>query len=914
MCSDDLPNDGKPGACCIPPKKWSTSANGWAGACVECSNTQAPAELKAGVDEPYITCTGNGDTTKTHFKYRITKQGSTAAGDTFISEQFTIGTQVLHTASLALGTYTVECFYGTAASVDTSTAATPHSCTKTTVVSDAANGCSRLYPYKGSTLSDEMISNTAFDASFRCGSRLPVNGTVTNPYMFRVGTTPFLYLPFDALISELFNGLSIGPVSQQTQSYNFTTGNTDVSCAVKIGGGYSTNSACKLTACSGANCNTPQTFSVIHSGDLTCTSENTGTYNIGCNPEAADPVRNECITWFQKAITAGSTNVPNGVKFTVSFTFNSPTPTPVECTKYAAGSMPGGLNLSDNVVCQTTLNNGERYQIYAADTNGKIDSLQSTFKTVERDGDKPTMPEIKYYTDETLTTEVAPTSWYNKPLIALAVCSDTPLNESTACACSNMVDPSSTDAASWSLGSPNSLIGADLMRYTRTIATNFTSAQTVLVIDKAGNQSPVKTLAVALDTKTPVVTLAESGAPTAKTVTITASDLESKIWKTTTTPSNPAGATTTNTNTIIYRVWPKADIANLIFDATCGIATPTYATIAETQAAWFPTQVTATVSNINTNTQIMTYCIRDNAGNTTRGIYPAVTNACFSASNMPTIPNLDTYAALTKTRLDSTTLTDNQKYGYSFSENTTDANCFRSILASNVTTLIANQLTPKTATTLTNWNTDRANIKNTSTPNTNGYYYYTYPTTNTLDIMTSPTGTGAKAVIVEGGDIRIKTDITYTGGDKTLTIIARKNANGQGGNIEIDAGVKNIDAILIADGGALKTTDATTPGDRLTINGRLYSYNTRWGSLKTTTTPGSSLIDATTPKKFTNNTLTNATSLTDARIQDLERFRPMFTDSLTTCSLHINYQAFTTSNLPALLRRPNTFTGGSCGF
>jgi hypothetical protein len=37
-----------------------------------CTSTQAPAELKAGIDEPYITCTGNGDTTQTHFKYRIT--------------------------------------------------------------------------------------------------------------------------------------------------------------------------------------------------------------------------------------------------------------------------------------------------------------------------------------------------------------------------------------------------------------------------------------------------------------------------------------------------------------------------------------------------------------------------------------------------------------------------------------------------------------------------------------------------------------------------------------------------------------------------------------------------------------------------------------------------------------------------
>lgn len=395
-----------------------------------------------------------------------------------------------------------------------------------------------------------MISNTAFDASFRCGSRLPVTGTVTNPYMFRVGTTPFIYLPFDSLISELFNGLAIGPVSQQTDSYNFTTGNTDVTCAVKIGGGYSTNSSCKLTACSGANCNTPQTFSVIHSGDLTCTSEDTGVYNIGCNPEAADPIRKECVKWFNQAITAKSTTVADGVKFSVPFTFNSTNSTVVDCVKYAAGKMPGVLNLGDNIVCEATLNNGERYQIYAADANGQIAALQSTAKTVERDAEAPTISALKYYTDDSLTTEVLPTSWYNKPVVALAVCSDTPLNESTACACAPTVDSSTTNADLWSPGVPNNLIGADLMRYTRIIANNFTTAQTIRITDKAGNQSPTETLSVALDAKPPLVTVTEVGTGTTKSITLTVSDPESKIWKTTTAPTTPAS---TNTNGIIYR-------------------------------------------------------------------------------------------------------------------------------------------------------------------------------------------------------------------------------------------------------------------------------------------------------------------------------------------------------------------------
>ena len=101
------------------------------------------------------------------------------------------------------------------------------------------------------------------------------------------------------------------------------------------------------------------------------------------------------------------------------------------------------------------------------------------------------------------------------------------------------------------------------------------------------------------------------------------------------------------------------------------------------------------------------------------------------------------------------------------------------------------------------------------------------------------------------------------------------------------------------------------PGERLVINGRLYSYNTRGGSL---TVLSGALIDTTTPKKFSNSTLVSASNLTDAQNTDLERLRLAFSDSSNVCSTHINYQAFTTMTLPALLRRPNNYDGGSCGF
>ena len=96
MCSDDLPNDNKPGACCLPPQTWNTAT----GTCMECTNTQAPSELKAGVDQPYISCTGNGDTTQTHFRYRITKTSGTPTADVYTSTTPSpVGTQILHTAT-----------------------------------------------------------------------------------------------------------------------------------------------------------------------------------------------------------------------------------------------------------------------------------------------------------------------------------------------------------------------------------------------------------------------------------------------------------------------------------------------------------------------------------------------------------------------------------------------------------------------------------------------------------------------------------------------------------------------------------------------------------------------------------------------------------------------------------------------
>ena len=94
MCSDDVPGDTLPGACCLPPERWDTSLS----SCIECTNTQAPSELKAGLDQPYISCTGSGSTT--HFKYRLTKTSGTPAATPYTSpDPILNGTPVLHTAT-----------------------------------------------------------------------------------------------------------------------------------------------------------------------------------------------------------------------------------------------------------------------------------------------------------------------------------------------------------------------------------------------------------------------------------------------------------------------------------------------------------------------------------------------------------------------------------------------------------------------------------------------------------------------------------------------------------------------------------------------------------------------------------------------------------------------------------------------
>ncbi|MCB9806987.1 hypothetical protein H6768_04030 [Candidatus Peribacteria bacterium] len=201
-----------------------------------------------------------------------------------------------------------------------------NTCNKTMTVNDTANGCSRLYPYRGSTLSDSLASSSAFDASFRCGSRAPTaNTSDTKAYRLQIGTSTPAFLAYDRIISDLFNNLTIGPVSTQTQNYNFSSG-TDVSCAVKVGDGYSTNTSCQARACVGSTCSDPQTFIVVPSEEISCTNTDNISYDVGCN--AASPDYTQCLKWIYEG-TGTTRNVKvriNGVEEDRYFTCTTSTP------------------------------------------------------------------------------------------------------------------------------------------------------------------------------------------------------------------------------------------------------------------------------------------------------------------------------------------------------------------------------------------------------------------------------------------------------------------------------------------------------------------------------------------------------------------------------------------------------------
>lgn len=159
-----------------------------------------------------------------------------------------------------------------------------------------------------------MTSSDPFSGSFRCGSRIDV-GAIDQPYKIKIGTggtATSQPLASDVPFLALFPGLALG-ISMQSNPYQFTTINTPVECAVKVGDGYSTSSLCQSNVCVGSNCTKPQTFVITPSSESVCTPDLKSSYDIGCNPLDTANYQS-CVNWlydgFKSCTIADQTACP----------------------------------------------------------------------------------------------------------------------------------------------------------------------------------------------------------------------------------------------------------------------------------------------------------------------------------------------------------------------------------------------------------------------------------------------------------------------------------------------------------------------------------------------------------------------------------------------------------------------------
>jgi hypothetical protein len=188
------------------------------------SNLALPSATLAGT-------TTTADTSSANATINVSANAATGTPYTSINS-FAVGTQVLHTATpFTEGTYKVECFYGTATNVPTDTLSTPHACTKNIQVKTGnVQGCDAIITHKDSLLTSVLHDANPFSASARCVSRT-LDTTLTQPFQLFYGTAAPISLEYDSVFSMLeIVGLSV------PNFHSYTAGNTDVRCAVKVGG------------------------------------------------------------------------------------------------------------------------------------------------------------------------------------------------------------------------------------------------------------------------------------------------------------------------------------------------------------------------------------------------------------------------------------------------------------------------------------------------------------------------------------------------------------------------------------------------------------------------------------------------------------------------------------------------------
>lgn len=285
----------------------------------------------------------------------------------------------------------------------------------------------------------------------------------------------------------------------------------------------------------------------------------------------------------------------------------------MDCNKYGPNDPAlGGVNMQANIVCRATLNNGQQYTILAADAGGSpVNSLQTTTYTVKKDSTNPDLLPLELYLNPTLTLQVTDFDrWYNVPLTLVARCNDKPgISDGDECACAS---ETLSESVLWSPGVPHGQLGPDIMYYTRTISAS-TNNISVQVKDTAGNPSNISPqINLNIDTQAPTVAISETGSGASRTIQLSVTDTNSKIW---TNSSIPTGGQ--NNGGIMYRTGPKTDAQNLMLDTDCGVS-PVSLLPTVAQTATIPSNKVITIPNINTSNTVVTYCVKDNAGNVTR--------------------------------------------------------------------------------------------------------------------------------------------------------------------------------------------------------------------------------------------------------------------------------------------------------
>ena len=381
-----------------------------------------------------------------------------------------------------------------------------------------------------------------------------------------------------------------------------------------------------------------------------------------------------------------------------------------------------------------------------------INSLQTTAHTVRKDNEKPDLQEIKYYTDTTRTNLITDISKWQKEvsrhrLLVSIVHSKNRLHV-------RVQKMSTHHRLMQTSGQLEQLISiSELTSCTIPVHSRALSGQTVRVHDTADNKSDAaRTIDIGIDGQAPIVTVTDTGSGTNPEL----SSSQRRI------SSQKSG----RQQSLQHRE-----------------QIPMVSSSERYQKQTSPMSLHSMMNHVVSQIQIMPLSLRQNLLHSHRQIKSPflvlISQLKLSLTVSRTTPEtslvVSTHLILSDVSLRPTWILFQpsrptrlhfkqlwqQTSMATLSENATNATCFRGILSNNITTLVTNQYNASNANTL-NWSTP-ATLKNTSTPNTNGYYYFSNIAGNTLSINNTPTGTGSKAVIVEGGNIQINSNIDYSG-------------------------------------------------------------------------------------------------------------------------------------------------------